>query len=279
LKNGPFKKLFVQPAANDAGGAIGAAVTGYMEMAHKRPAPEPMKHVYLGPAYSSKEVFKLLQSTSIQYDDFRGSGRELLFATAKKLAEGKVIGWFQGRMEFGPRSLGARSILADPRNEDMRDRINAMVKKREAFRPFAPAVLDYKASEHFDLDHDSPFMLETCQVISGLDLPAITHVDGSARVQTVHENTNKRFFGLLEAFDELTGCPILLNTSFNIKGEPIVCTPDDALRCFITTDIDCLVLEDFLIDRDDNNFELLEMILLHDSRSSDGIAHQVYTFV
>ena len=170
---------------------------------------------------------------------------------AGRLARGEVVGWFRGAMEFGPRALGARSILADPRNPAMRDRVNAFVKKREAFRPFAPAVIAERAREHFDLDHDAPFMLETCQVRSPLDLPAITHVDGSARPQTVHAGTNPRFHGLLQAFERHTGCPILLNTSFNLRGEPIVCTPVDALLCFVRSDLDCLVLEDVVLDRRD----------------------------
>ncbi|WP_343691149.1 carbamoyltransferase [Chitinophaga sp.] len=278
LRHTPFKNLFVQPAANDAGGAIGAAALAYVELTGSRPKGGRLQHVYLGPGYSSKETQQLLEATSIRYTAFPQTGA-LVEATAARINEGKVIGWFQGRMEFGPRSLGARSILADPRSPVMRDRINAMVKKREGFRPFAPAVLDKRAESHFDLDHASPFMLETCQVISELDLPAITHVDGSARVQTVHRDTNERFYELLRAFDRLTGCPILLNTSFNIKGEPIVCTPEDALRCFITTDIDCLILGDYIIDREENNFDLLKLLLLHDVVRQSGITHEVYTFV
>ena len=185
-------------------------------------------------------------------------------------------------MEFGPRALGARSILADPRNAGMRDLINAMVKKREGFRPFAPAVLEDKAGEHFALDVPSPFMLATCQVVSQLDLPAITHVDGSARVQTVSSATNPRFAALLSEFEHLTRCPILLNTSFNVKGEPIVCTPEDALKCFITTNIDCLVLEDLIIDRSENSLSVLEMIIntyREGKLKRAGISRDMYTFV
>jgi carbamoyltransferase len=279
LRKGPFKKLYVQPAANDAGGAIGAALMAHIELTGKRPFTQKLKHVYLGPSYSSNEVAALLESTGLHYLDLRDNSDELFRLTAKRIAAGKVIGWFQGKMEFGPRSLGARSILADPRNETMRDRINAMVKKREGFRPFAPAVMLSKAKEHFDLDHDSPFMLETCQVVSTMNLPAITHVDGSARVQTVDDSSNKRFYALLKAFDELTGCPIVLNTSFNVKGEPIVCTPEDALRCFITTDIDCLVVGDFIIDRDKNSLDMLRYILSRDVPARSGITHDVYTFI
>src|SRR6185369_5813605 len=154
-----------------------------------------------------------------------------------------VVGWFQGRMELGPRALGARSILADPRDEGMRDRINALVKMREGFRPFAPAVLGNQAREHFAIDHPSPFMLETCQVTSPFDLPAITHVDGSARLQTVDPESGSRFATLLARFADRTGCPILLNTSFNMRGDPIVCAPEDALLCFARSRIDALVLE------------------------------------
>lgn len=284
LKHTPFRHLFVQPAANDAGGALGAAALAHVGLTGSELPGGKLKHVYLGPRYSSKEVSKLLQSTSLHYKDCRYDVDELLKLTAERLANGKVIGWFQGRMEFGPRSLGARSILADPRNAHMRDRINAMVKKREGFRPFAPAVLDLKQQEHFDIDHSSPFMLETCQVISSLELPAITHVDGSARVQTVHRETNPLFYKLLQEFDKLTGCPILLNTSFNIKGEPIVCCPEDAVRCFITTDIDCLVIDNFIIDRADNELELLKIIistdsLLNKSTLHNGIVSDVYTFI
>lgn len=279
LRNGPFSQLFVQPAANDAGGAIGAAAMAHVRLTGTRPEKKRLAHVYLGPSYSSKAVNKLLQATSIRFRDYRGNRDGLLKDTAHRLADQKVIGWFQGKMEFGPRSLGGRSILADPRNTDMRDRINAMVKMREGFRPFAPAVLDKKASDHFILDHMSPFMLETCKVYSSLDLPAITHVDGSARVQTVDRYTNPLFYDLLDTFDQLTGCPILLNTSFNVKGEPIVCSPEDALKCFITTNIDCLIIGDFIIDRDDNDLELLKLMLYNGATNLKGITHEVYTFV
>ena len=279
LRKGPFKKLFVQPAANDAGGSIGAAAAAHIELTNTRPAYERLSSPYLGPSYSNKEIHKFLQSTSLEYLNCTGDTEKLLAVTAQRISEGKVVGWFQGRMEFGPRSLGARSIIADPRNATMRDRINSMVKKREGFRPFAPAVLDYKASEHFDMDHDSPFMLETCDVISPLSLPAITHVDNSARVQTVHREMNPIFFDLITAFDKLTGCPIVLNTSFNIKGEPIVCSPEDAIRCFITTDIDLLVIGDFIIEREKNNFIFLPLLLSREHVKGSGIGHDVYTFV
>jgi carbamoyltransferase len=248
LREGPFSKLFVQPAAGDSGGALGAAALAHVRHTGRR-LERALKHVYLGPSFSSDEIATLLFATDLQCLDMRGRVDELLTAVVERLAAGKIIGFFHGRAEFGPRALGARSILADPRCEDMRDRINAMVKMREGFRPFAPAVLEARASQHFDLDHASPFMLETCQVRSPLSLPAITHVDGSARVQTVNAQQSERFAALLERFEQKTGCPILLNTSFNVKGEPIVCTPEDALLCFARSKIDCLVLEDFVIDR------------------------------
>ncbi len=280
LKNTKFKKLFVQPSANDAGGALGAAALAHVELAGERPGKERLKHVYLGPSFSSKDVLKTLKATNINYKNYVNDENRLLEEVAKRLDDGKVIGWFQGRMEFGPRALGARSILADPRNPDMKDRINAMVKKREGFRPFAPAALEEKIGEHFEIDHSSPFMLETCQVISKLDLPAITHVDGSARLQTVGKDGN-RFYRLLKKFDEITDCPILLNTSFNVRGEPIVCNPEDAIVCFIDTDIDCLILENVVIDRAQNDFELLRYFIHNNLNRgvSSGIQHDVYTFI
>jgi carbamoyltransferase len=282
LKHSNFKRLFVQPAANDAGGCLGAAAYVHSELTGKKAIGKRMEHVYLGPSFSNSYIKRLLDSTSILYTDCNNDDDRILHMTADRLQKGQVIGWFQGRMEFGPRSLGSRSILADPRNPEMRERINAMVKKREGFRPFAPAVIDSKAADHFDIDHISPFMLETCQVISPLSLPAITHVDGSARLQTVHRDTNKRFHDLLSEFERMTGCPILLNTSFNVKGEPIVCTPEDCLSCFITTDIDCIVIGDYIIDRKENDFDMLELFVLHDQTArweSRGITHDVYTFL
>jgi carbamoyltransferase len=278
LRKGPFKNMFVQPASNDSGCAMGAAALAHVDITGEKPQKEKLKHVYLGPTYTNDEIAKVLEATSFKYADFTGDSDKLLAEVARLLSEGKVIGWFHGGMEFGPRSLGARSILADPRDADMRDRINAMVKKREGFRPFAPAVLESKAFDHFELDHPSPFMLETCQVKSELDLPAITHVDGSARVQTVSKETNEKFARLLQQFYDITGCPILLNTSFNVRGEPIVCTPEDALKCFITTDIDCLILEDFIIQREDNDLDLMAWMINLQLKST-GIVHDVYTFI
>ena len=249
LRRGVFERLFVQPAAGDAGSALGAAALAHIDLTGKRHSGKRLSHVYLGPSYSPDAIAHLLEKVDIRAEDFRGRESELLQALVEQLVQGKIVGWFDGRAEFGPRSLGARSILADPRVADMRERINRMVKKREAFRPFAPAISAERAAEHLDLDHAAPFMLETCRVISPLSLPAITHVDGSCRPQTVHRDTNPRFAALLEAFEARTGCPILLNTSFNVRGEPIVCSPMDALRCFAASEIDCLALGDFLIER------------------------------
>lgn len=248
-RDGPFSRLFVQPASSDAGGALGAAAVAHLRLAGVRPSTKPLQHVYLGPRAKPERIDELMVSTKIPHEDFRGNETGLVAAVARRLADGKVIGWMHGPMEFGPRSLGARSILADPRGPEMRDRINAQVKKREAFRPFAPAVLLDRAQEHFELPHASPFMLETCQVRSSLSLPAITHVDGSARVQTVEAEHSPRFAALIREFDRLTGCPLLLNTSFNLRGEPIVLDEVDALWCFVRSEIDCLVLEDYVIDR------------------------------
>ena len=250
-REGPFKNLFVQPAASDAGGALGAAALSHVRHGGERLSGTPLRHVFLGPSFPNRDVRRIVDQTPLRRSatDYTDRLPELLRATAERLANGKVVGWCQGRMEFGPRALGGRSILADPRGPQMRDRINAMVKMREAFRPFAPAVLEPKMAAHFDLSYSSPFMLETCKVISPIALPAITHVDGSARVQTVTADTNPRFFGLLEEFDKLTGCPILLNTSFNLRGDPIVLEPIDAIWTFAICDIDALVLEDHLIDR------------------------------
>ena len=249
LNDGPFKRLFVQPAAGDAGGSIGAAALAHARLTGDAPVRKRLEHVYLGPEFTSEQAHQILQSSSASFHDYRGREEDLILFTADQLAKGKVVGWFQGRMEFGPRALGARSILADPRDPDMRDHINALVKMREAFRPFAPAVLEEEAHNHFQLDHPSPFMLETCQVISTLDLPAITRVDRSARAQTVNAAANPRFAALLREFFKRTGCPILLNTSFNMRGEPIVCNIVDAITCFVRSKINLLVVEDLILER------------------------------
>jgi carbamoyltransferase len=281
LRDGPFAELFVQPAASDAGGCLGAAALAHVRLTGERPAQGRLTHMYWGPATPVDEIAGMLAATPVAALDFRGRPEALLEAVVDRLAAGKVVGWFQGRMELGPRALGARSILADPRDPGMRDRINALVKMREAFRPFAPAVLEGRAREHFAIDHPSPFMLETCQVCSPFDLPAITHVDGSARLQTVAAAASPRFAALLERFAARTGCPILLNTSFNVRGEPIVRTPEDALLTFARSGIDVLVLEDFVVDRESVPAAWSERA----GRPAAGrpgaprVGHQVYTLL
>jgi carbamoyltransferase len=289
LRDGPFRRLFVQPAASDAGGCLGAAAIAAQRLARGASGPGAttpdarpgaMEDVCLGPSFSADDIDQLLTGTGWRGEDYRDREAAMLDAVAERLANGEVVGWFHGRMEFGPRALGARSILADPRRPDMRDRINAVIKKRESFRPFAPAVLASRCREHFDLDHSSRFMLETCQVISPLALPAITHVDGSARVQTVDPRTSPRFARLLEAFERRTGCPLLLNTSFNMKDEPIVCTPVDAIVCFIRSEMDVLVLEDFVMDR--AALSAACQILLHDVRlpsKAHVVSHETYALL
>jgi len=281
LREGPFKRLFVQPAAGDAGGSLGAAAVAHVRLTGEAPPRRRLQHVYLGPANSSEEAYHLLKTSSAKYQDFRGNEEDLIRYVVDRLLEGKVIGWSHGRMEFGPRSLGSRSILADPRRPEMRDRINALVKMREAFRPFAPAVLESHSREHFELDHPSPFMLETCQVISPIDLSAITHIDGSARIQTVTHETNPRFAALLEEFYRRTGCPILLNTSFNVRGEPIVCTTFDAIMCFVKSQIDLLIIEDFAMDRAGMPplWELQAQQAPEKATDDEEVGHLVYTLL
>ena len=284
LREGPFDRLFVQPAAGDSGGCLGAAALAHARLAGER--PEPLRHVYLGPRWTSGEIAGLLAATGIQALDFRDREADLLEAVVDRLESGNVIGWFHGPLELGPRALGGRSLLADPRDPGMRDRLNRLVKKREAFRPFAPSVLAEHAAAHFDLGHPSPYMLETCRVTSPLDLPAVTHVDGSARPQTVDPAVAPRYAALLEAFRRRTGCPLLVNTSFNVRGEPIVASPVDALSCMGVSGIDVLVLEDFLIDRarlPENWADLLpawrERARSGFARGKSAISEDLYTFV
>jgi carbamoyltransferase len=284
LREGPFERLFVQPAAGDSGACLGAAALAHVELAGG--GPEPLRHVFLGPRWTADEVSVLLAATGLPVLEFRGREEELLEAVVDRLARGAVVGWFHGRMELGPRALGARSLLADPREPGMRDRLNRLVKKREAFRPFAPSVLAAHAAGHFELDHPSPFMLETCRVTSPLSLPAVTHVDGSARPQTVDPESAPRYAALLEAFRRRTGCPVLVNTSFNVRGEPIVRSPVDALFCLGNSGIDALVLEDFVLDRDALPASWSELIPAWTgrqrspfARDQSAISEDLYTFV
>ena len=274
-REGPFKGLWIQPAAGDAGGAIGAAQSAWYRLegrARKTVPPEDsMRGALLGPSYTNEQIELFLAKQEAPY--VRLSDSELFERVADELAAGKVIGWFQGRMEFGPRALGARSILGDPRNPRMQSIMNLKIKYRESFRPFAPSVLRERVADYFDLDADSPYMLLVAPVLErrrapvtpehehlwGIerlnvprsDIPAVTHVDYSARVQTVHEATNPRYYRLLKAFEAQTGCGVLVNTSFNVRGEPIVCTPADAYRCFMRTEIDVLVAENCLLQKAD----------------------------
>jgi carbamoyltransferase len=275
VREGPFTRLFVQPAAGDAGAALGAAAVAAMR---RKPVRLPrMEHAYLGPGYTDAEIGDWLVGTGVGAEDHCGDEGALIAAAGRRLAAGKVVGWFQGRMEFGPRALGARSLLADPRDPGMRDRINHIVKERESFRPFAPAVLQECAAEHFALAHASPFMLETCQVVSPLELPAVTHVDGSARVQTVSAETNPRFARLLHWFNAHTGCPILLNTSFNLRDEPIVASPADALTTFARSNIDALVVGSFALDRAELSPSLVSACRAA-RRTPAAISDRIYTF-
>ncbi|MFD9123316.1 carbamoyltransferase [Kitasatospora sp. NPDC059571] len=275
-RRGPFDEIFVQPAAGDAGGAIGAAALVHHRQTGQFPR-QRLRDARLGYAERPARVRALLAESDIAFRDFDGDRAGLVATTATALAGGAVVGWFRGRAEFGPRALGSRSILADPRDDRMRDRINALVKKREAFRPFAPAVAAERCAEFFDLDIPSPFMLETAQVIVD-GLPAITHVDGSARVQTVDGSDDPAFHALLTAFGERTGIPVLLNTSFNMRGEPIVNSAEDALACFVRSDLDVLVIEDCIIRREDVPAPLRERLLNSSPYRTPTASEAVYTF-
>lgn len=244
-----FSACFIQPAAGDSGGALGAALLGAHVGLGQPRRESPDCDTYLGPSFSEEVIKGVLDDEFVRYQRFEI--QELFEWTARQIAAGRVIGWFQGRMEFGPRALGNRSILADARNPRMQDILNSKVKHRESFRPFAPAVLAERCGEYFDLTQSSPFMLFTAGVRKPDAIPAVTHVDGSARVQTVHKATNPRFHSLIGTFAELTGVPVLINTSFNVRGEPIVCTPTDAFNCFLTTGIDVLVMDNFVVDKED----------------------------
>jgi carbamoyltransferase len=252
---GIFDDIFVQPAAGDEGGALGAALQAWHRSGEGNGARSRLRHVYTGPGYDDSDIAAALEEHADAVAWRRSE--DIVEEVAEELANGRVAGWFQGRMEFGPRALGNRSILADPRPADMKDRINAKVKHREGFRPFAPAVTEEDAGDYFDMRglHDSPYMLFVVPVLpeKKSEIPAVTHVDGTARVQTVSRDTNARFHALIRAFGRRTGLRVLLNTSFNVMHEPIVCTPDDALRCFLNTDIDLLALGDFFVTKRPGN--------------------------
>lgn len=312
LREGIFKDIWIQPAAGDAGGALGAALAiwyQYCEQnrtvvaevargfegektevltANEEEMPEAingsglatavksashltcndrMRGSYLGPRFSDAEILEYLDAIKASYH--RLDDAELMPRLAEILEQGNVVGWFQGRMEFGPRALGGRSIIGDPRNSKMQSVMNLKIKYRESFRPFAPSVLAERVADYFEMDHSSPYMLLVAPVKSSLripmtaeqeqlfgieklniprsEIPAITHVDYSARVQTVHKETNPRYYDLIKHFEERSGCSVLVNTSFNVRGEPIVCTPEDAYRCFMRTEMDYLVVENFLM--------------------------------
>jgi len=247
IRETPMKQLWVQPAAGDAGGAVGVAHYIYNTL-HKKPRAASWTHAYLGPEFKDAEIARFLDESGAMYETLTDG--ELVKRTAKLLSEGNVIGWFQGRMEFGPRALGGRSILADPRDPKMRDTLNMKIKFREGFRPFAPSVLLDKASEWFEIDCDSPYMLLVAQVREGKrTIPSVTHVDNSARLQTVTRAEAPLYYDLIREFESLTGVPIVINTSFNVRGEPIVCTPRDAYLCFMRTNMDQLVVGHHLLQK------------------------------
>ncbi len=240
IREGPFEELWIQPAAGDAGSALGVALF-IDNCVLGNPRRCRMDHAYWGPAFDDDAIRSFLDGAGAVYQTLPRD--EMIRETARLIDEERaVVGWFQGRMEWGPRSLGSRSILADARDEENWKRVNLKIKYRESFRPFAPACLAEKAGEWFDIDRESPYMLLVCQVREGREVPAVTHVDGSARLQTVTRESHAEFYDLLQAFDQRTGCPVLINTSFNVRGEPIVCTPRDAYLCFMRTEMDVLVL-------------------------------------
>lgn len=282
LRDGHFENIWVQPAAGDAGGAVGAALAAYYAVSDaSRPlngAADGMSGAFLGPDFDEASIRRRLRAEGAHFEVIDDEASLLDYA-AQALAEGRAVGWFQGRMEFGPRALGNRSILADPRSAEMQRTLNLKVKYRESFRPFAPAVLAEDVADWFELDHPSPYMLMVADIVrqhrseltaqdellTGLEklniprsaIPAVTHVDYSARVQTVHRDTNLRFHGLLRKFKEKTGCPVLVNTSFNVRGEPIVHTPEDAFRCLMGTEIETLVIGNCILNKEAQNPNLV----------------------
>jgi carbamoyltransferase len=276
----PFRGLFIQPAANDAGGALGAAALAHVEFTGQPPRGGRQRQTYLGSREPPDDIERMLRAAGVRYSRFAGRQDDLAESVAQSLKNGAIVGWYQGRMEFGPRALGARSILADPRRPHMKNRINEAVKLRESFRPFAPAVLEEEAGRFFDVSEGPlPFMLETVPVKAGADLPAITHIDGSARLQTVDGRDHPGFASLLAAFNRLTGCGVLLNTSFNQRGEPIVCTAFDAFFCFLRARLDVLVLEDIVVERTAIPREWLDAVGRSRLHETTGITHSTYTLL
>ena len=277
LRDGAFENVWIQPAAGDAGGALGAALAAYHlfkdQPRHVNGLLDSMRGSYLGPSYPQSDIEARLNAVGAKFEVLDEDA--LIAASADMLAEGKALGWFQGRMEFGPRALGGRSILGDARSPSMQKTLNLKVKYRESFRPFAPSILRESLNDWFDLDRDSPYMLLVAdvaarrrrattaarQALFGIDklnvprseIPAVTHVDYSARIQTVHAETNPKYHALLEAFQGRTGCPVLVNTSFNVRGEPIVCTPEDAFRCFMGTEIEGLAIGNCILRKENQN--------------------------
>ena len=275
-----FENIWIQPAAGDAGGSLGAALAyWYQELDKPRiDFNDQMKGSYLGPKFDNNFIEKQLKSMRAEYKKL--DREKIISLTAKELANEKIVGWFQGRMEFGPRAFGGRSILADPRSEKLQKELNLKIKFRESFRPFAPSVLREDVNEWFELDTDSPYMLLVSEVrkekqitmkkeddsLFGIDklnikrssIPAVTHVDYSARIQTVHQNTNPRYYNLIKEFKKYTQCPVLVNTSFNVRGEPIVCKVEDAFNCFMGTNLDILVIEDFILYKEQQDKSLVK---------------------
>ncbi len=282
LKKNIFKNIWFQPAAGDAGGSLGAALAfWYNELGNKRKAVtsgDEMKGSYLGPSFTDNEIENTLKKLGAKYE--KKNEDNLIDAIANELKDKKTVGWFQGRMEFGPRALGARSIIADPRSEKMQKQLNLKVKFRESFRPFAPSVLREDVNEWFDIETDSPYMLLVAEVkkdiqipisekdkslfgikklnIKRSSIPAVTHVDYSARIQTVHKETNLKYYKLIKKFKEITGCSLIVNTSFNVRGEPMVCTIEDAFRCFMGTDLDILACGNFILHKNSQNKNLIK---------------------
>ena len=285
LKSKIFDNIWVQPASGDAGGSLGAALAlWYDEQNNPRKInpKDDMQGSYLGPEYTQSEIEKMLKATGAKFDILTEDN--LIDKTAEDLSNGNAIGWFQGRMEFGPRALGGRSILGDPRSSDMQKILNLKVKYRESFRPFAPSILNEDLKEWFEMNCDSPYMLMVSRLkaekvfemndeqkqLFGIDklnikrseIPAVTHVDYSARVQTVHEDTNKRYYKLIKKFKEKTNCPVIVNTSFNVRGEPIVNTPTDAFNCFMGTELDKLVIGNCYLEKNLQNSTLKKNYIL-----------------